>query len=211
MRDKKHVLWDKMPRYAEMVSSEHVDVYLPPPELVLSAAACALVNTSSMKEITVGGSISITTTCLLATLPNLYNLPDDPLKKYIHKDRGKKDAQGAPASWGPEDVQVKSIGISTIVKTALALTYYVVRRPQQNPMSQITKRFNALHATLFPGTQAPTIDLDPALDFREAAIWISSQGLDVLILQSLQKRRIYQDQRQEHLYHNSSSLQLTLR
>lgn len=73
-----------------------------------------------------------------------------------------------------------------IVKTALALIYYlVVRRPQQNPMSQITKRFNALHATLFLVVQSPNIDLDPALDFRESAVWISTQGLDIPILKAL--------------------------
>lgn len=52
-------------------------------------------------------------------------------------------------------------------------------------MSQITKRFNALHTTLLPAAQAPTIDLDPALDFRESVIWISAQGLDVPISKAL--------------------------
>lgn len=61
----------------------------------------------------------------------------------------------------------------------------MVRKPQQNPMSQITRRFNALYATLFPTTQAPAVDLDPALDFRETATWLSSQGLDIIILKSL--------------------------
>lgn len=72
-----------------------------------------------------------------------------------------------------------------VVKTALALLYYTVRRPQQNPNSQINKRFNALHAMFFPGVQPPTIDLDPALHLREAAIWLNAGGLDVKILNVL--------------------------
>lgn len=34
---------------------------------------------------------------------------------------------------------------------------------------------------MFPAAQAPTIDLDPILDFCESVIWISAQGLDVPI------------------------------
>lgn len=71
-----------------------------------------------------------------------------------------------------------------IVKTALALLDYTVRKPQQNPNSQINKRFNVLHASL-PGVQPPTTDLDPALALREAAIWLSAEGLHVKILNDL--------------------------
>lgn len=123
----------------------------------------------SMKQVTVGGGISISTTCLLATFPNLYELPGDPLKKYMHKDHRKMQKKLLLAGGPRRPSIVKSSGINTIVKTALVPFYYIVCRPQQNPMSQIRKWFNALHATLFPGAQAPTIDLDQVLDFHEAA------------------------------------------
>lgn len=38
---------------------------------------------------------------------------------------------------------------------------------------------------MFLGIQAPTIDPDPALDLRESAKWLSSEELDVKILNTL--------------------------
>lgn len=99
----------------------------------------------------------------------------EPTKKYIHEDRGKKSAKGEIVKWGPEDGEVEVAMTKAIVKTAFALLYCTVWRPQQHPNSQINKRFNALLATQFPGVQPPTIDLDPALDLWEAAIWVSAE------------------------------------
>lgn len=58
-----------VPGHTEVSGTNDVDVYVPPPNLALSAAACAFVDMSNMKQLMAGGSISITVTCPLATFP----------------------------------------------------------------------------------------------------------------------------------------------
>lgn len=55
-------------------------------------------------------------------------------KKSLYKAIEVKTPQGKMAGWGPDDLTIKSAAVNLIVK---ALTYYMVRRPQQNPMSQV--------------------------------------------------------------------------
>lgn len=63
--------------------------------------------------------------------------------------------------------------------------YHMIRKPQKNPMPQVSRRFNALYSTVRPGIQPPTVDLDPVIDFKEAAAWLLMKGLDVVILNTL--------------------------
>lgn len=60
--------------------------------------------------------------------------------------------------------------------------YYLVRTPQQNPVEQIKRTFNAMFATVRPGVTPCIIDLYTSLDFREAASSLSSGGWDVSLL-----------------------------
>lgn len=75
--------------------------------------------------------------------------------------------------------------INSIIKGALALMYHMIRKPQQNPVPQVGKRFNALYSTVRPGVRPPTADLDPVIDFKDAASWSSTKGLDTIFLNAL--------------------------
>lgn len=170
--------------HVELVRRTGVNVYLPPREQICQAAGTNLHNLTVMKQMTVGDGVSISVTCLLATFPLLYGLEGRPWDKYIHANRGSINASTEPVEWGP-DVELDDMTGKRVVKIVLAMMFYLVKRPQQNPMQQVNKRFNALHATLFPNIQAPTIDPDPALDLRECTKWLSSEELDVKILNIL--------------------------
>lgn len=165
-----------MAKHAELRGTEERDLCLPPSDLALPSAACALVNMNTMKQLTIGGGIFIMTTWLLATFPNLYTIPNKPFEKLVHVDRGNKNTQGSIVKWCSNDVEVESDAINIIVKAALALAYCIMRKPQQNPTSQITRRFSTLYSTLFPSMQAPFVDLDLAFDFHETAAWLGSKG-----------------------------------
>lgn len=67
--------------------------------------------------------------------------------------------------WAPLGLKPSADEINKIIKGALFLMYDAVRKPQQNPMQQAIKRFNAFYATVKPGVQAPCVELDPVLDF----------------------------------------------
>lgn len=49
---------------------------MPPRDIVLIAAATGLGNVSKMKQVTMGGSKSIATTCLLSTFLLLFNIDE---------------------------------------------------------------------------------------------------------------------------------------
>lgn len=100
---------------------------------------------------TVGSGVFISVTCLLATFPLLYNLEGRPWDKYIHANRGSINASTEPVEWGP-NVELDDMTGKRIVKIALAMMFCLVKRPQQNPMQQVNKRCNILHATLYSGT-----------------------------------------------------------
>lgn len=85
--------------------------------------------------------------------------------------------------WSPDEYDMISV-VNRVLKGALALPYHVTRKPQHNPTSQVT-RFSALYAAVHPGLQPPIVDLDLAIDYREAACWLASKGLGVVILNTL--------------------------
>lgn len=97
---------------------------------------------------TIGSGVSISVTCLLATFPLLYNLEGRPWDKYIHANRGSINASTEPAEWGLK-VELDDMTGKRIVKIALAMMFCLIKRPQQNPMQQVNKRFNVLHAPLY--------------------------------------------------------------
>lgn len=144
-----------VPGHTEVSGTNDVDVYVPPPNLALSAAACAFVDMSNMKQLMAGGSISITVTCPLATFRGLYDLLNDPSGRYIHDHRGKKNAQGVQAGWGPEDITVKSAGMNMIIKSALALTMQFVNHNR----TQCHKSQNDLMHSTQPCSQLPKLQL----------------------------------------------------
>lgn len=106
------------------------------------------------------------------------------LEKYIKPDRGVPGKDGRAARWDHSVESDSEISLK-IVKIALSLMFHVARRPQQNPKTQINKRFSALYATMFPNKQAPAIELDPTLDIKGTADWMSQEGLDQKILNIL--------------------------
>lgn len=172
-----------MASHMEILAVGSVEVSLPPRAHVV-ADTMGVLEPTKTSSFMCGGTISINATCLLSVFPFLYEVPTKPFEKYIKPDRGIPGRDGNAIRWdhsveGNPEVNLK------IVKVALALMFHVARRPQQNPKTQINKRFNALYATMFPTKQAPTIELDPTLDIKETADWMSQEGLDQQVLNIL--------------------------
>lgn len=145
----------------------------------------ALRRPNAVLPFTADGSISIATGLLLSVFPQLYNIPERPFDEYVHDNRGIPNIQGEPQSWVPPGIRTKADMISSIIKGALALMHHMIRNPQQNLMPQVGRRFNALYSTARPRVQPPTVDLDPVIDFKEAASWLSTKGLDTIIFNAL--------------------------
>lgn len=138
-----------MASHVEILAVGSADVYIPPRAHVVMAATMRVLEPTKTSSFTCGGTISINTSCLLAILPLLYKVPSKPFKKYIKPDRGMPGKDGRAAWWDHSVESDPEVNLK-IVKIALSLMFHVARRPQQNPKTQINKRFNALYATIFP-------------------------------------------------------------
>lgn len=167
-------------------------VYLPL-EAHVHGAAAALHGLGKVRQFTVGGNISILTGFVLAAFPMLYEAPNRPFDPYVHPNRGMRNSQGILLPWSEDNPVLSTEAIDKIIKGALALLCHVIRKPQQNPMSQLTRRFNALYATVCPGLQPPTVDLDPSLDYKKAAARLSYEETDIAILKFLLYAEDYEE------------------
>lgn len=87
---------------------------------------------------TIGDGVSIRVTCLLAAFPLLYDLEGRPRDKCIHANRGSINASTEPVEWGPH-VELDDMTGKRIVKMALAVMFYLVKRPHQNPKQQVNE------------------------------------------------------------------------
>lgn len=114
-------------------------------------AVVTLLSLGQVRQFTVDGSISILTGFVLAAFPMLYEAPNRLFDPYMHNNRGMRNSRGILLPWSQDDPNLSTEMIDKFIKEALALLYRVIRKPQQNPMSQITRRFNALYATVLPG------------------------------------------------------------
>lgn len=136
--------------HVELVHRTGMNLYLPPREQICQAESTNLHNLTAMKQMTVGSVVSINVTCLLATFPLV-----QPRRKTMGQthpcNRGSINASTEPVEWGPK-VELDDRTGKRIVKIALAMMFCLVKRPQQNPMQQVNKGFNVLHAPLFSGT-----------------------------------------------------------
>lgn len=99
----------------------------------------ALQRLGQVRQFTMGGNGSILTGFVLAAFPTVYDIDNRPFDPYIHPDRGLRNSQGVLLPWSHATPNLSTEIIDKIIKGALALLYHVIRKPQQNPMSQITK------------------------------------------------------------------------
>nr|KAF6310679.1 hypothetical protein mMyoMyo1_008738 [Myotis myotis] len=133
----------------------------------------------------IGGSIAVGTGFLFAVFPQLYEIDGRPFDAYIHEDRGVPNTRGNLQPWAPSGAKPTMEIVNCIIKCTLGIMYHMICKPQQNPMAQIRRRFSALYSTVKPGVQPPVVDIDPTFDLKAAASWLSSKGLDTIILGSL--------------------------
>lgn len=141
---------DTMELSLEIGGRDDKTVYLPPKEHAHRVAVTAL-SMGAVWQFTMAGNTSILTGFVLESFPMLYSIPGWLFDPYVHDDHGKRNTQGHLLPWSPSGYDLRSDLSDKIIKGALALLFHVIRKPQQNLMSQITRRFIALFAaTVWP-------------------------------------------------------------
>lgn len=146
-----------------------------PPRLVILSAMTVLASPMRVIQWILGGATAAMLSLLLATFPQLYDAVPQ-IREYIMETRGLPSQDGNLAPWIVDNIEVTGEGKYKNIKAALSLMYHLVRKPQQNPVEQIQRRFNAMFATVRPGVTPHIIDLYTSLDFTEAASSFSSRG-----------------------------------
>ncbi|EPQ11842.1 Nucleoprotein [Myotis brandtii] len=170
----------------EIGDQEAKAICLPPRNQVVSPSTIAVARPNVTIASTLGGSVAIGTGFLLAVFPQLYDIPGQPLSQYIRDNRGIQTKPGIFLPWAPsDDLRPTADHINCIVKCALGFMYHMIRKPQQNPNTQIGRRFSALYSTVKPGVQPPPVDIDPLFDLKETALWLLAKGLDIIIPSTL--------------------------
>lgn len=149
-------------------------IVLPPQENVLKAAVLAVQHTEKVVKYTLGESVAVIVNFLLAAFPALYTTP---LSQYIAGSRGIPNNEGKELGWTMDHAAVTPNDINVILKSTIALLYHLVRKRQQNPMAQVTKRFNAMYTTVKQGLHHPVVEVNPLFDFKDAAMWLTSSRL----------------------------------
>lgn len=92
------------------------------------------------------------------------------------------NTRGNSQPWAPSGAKPTMEIVNCTIKCALGIKYHMICKPQQNPMAQIGRRFSALYSIVKPGVQPPVVDIDPTFDLKAALSWLSSKGLDTIIL-----------------------------
>lgn len=87
---------------------------------------------------------------------------------YLHHG-GVPNNEGKEVGRAPDGIAARLGEINVTLKSTTALLYHLIPKPQQNPVTQTTKRFNAMHVSVKRGLQPPTVEISPSFDFREAA------------------------------------------
>lgn len=157
-------------------------IVLPPEENVLKAAVLAAQHTEKAVKYTLGESVAVIVNFLLAAFPALYATS---LSQNRAGSRGIPNNEGKELGWTMDHAGVTPNDSNIIVKSTFALLYHLVRKPQQNPMAQVAKRFNAMYTTVKQGLQPPVVEVNPLFDFKDAAMWLTSAGFGTLIIKSL--------------------------
>lgn len=169
----------------EIGDLEDKAIHLLSRELVLSALTVAVMRPSTIVPMTTGGSIAVGTGFPFAVFPQLYEIGGRPFNAYIHEDRGVPNTRGNSQPWAPSGAKPTTEIVNCTIKCALGIKYHMICKPQQNPMAQIGRRFSALYSIVKPGVHPPVVDIDPTFDLKAAVSWLSSKGLDTIILGSL--------------------------
>lgn len=90
-----------------------------------------------------------------------------------------------PVPWDNPEVNETPALKNKIAKAPLGLMYHVIEKPLEVTAQRIIRRFNVLYTIFCQGLTPPVVHLDPVVDFKGVAVWLSTNDLGTVFLKAI--------------------------